>query len=349
MKRPLIYGLTALCVLSTPTLITEFNNPTFTKVYRSIASSEVIEFVENLDAANEETITLYKNEMQSKIEVFSLAVKEHQKLKSREDFKDLPDLEKNNLKDEEVRLLSESKKISSYIQTGIKKLTTTSAQEVPIAFLSDFNSVERDLKNAVITNPISKKVAVEAVAKVEKEDKSEVINKEDTTTEKSVVVEKTDDTNACEKIDPIAQLQAQVKELLKDKEEALAKVEKQKDDKKERETKFKEAQKVYALGMFFGQGFRASQNTQMFNFQHPMSQFSIQSQFSNFVRPNTNPWMSLMSKYFSGNRGTASVVNNNYFGEAPARNSIRNLDQESRSYIPKFSRSLVEDDSISFN
>jgi hypothetical protein len=341
MKRPLVYGLTALCVLSSPTLISEFKNPTFTKVYRSIASSEVAEFVEKLDAANEETITSYQNQMKEKLESFKFAIEEHQKLKSREDFKDLPELEINNLKKEETRLLAESKKISEQIQTGIKKLSSSTAQEIPSQFLIQFNSLERDLNNIVITNPISEK----PIKKVVQEEASDSTN----TDEKKSVVTTSSDTNKCESVDPIAELQAQVKELLEDKEKALAKVEEEKKKKKERQEKIKKAQEIYALGMIFRQGFMANFSSPMFNFQHPMSQFSMQSQFSNFVRPSANPWMSLMNNYFSGRRTTASVINNNYFGEAPSRNNVRSLAEESRSYIPKFTRSLVEGDSISIN
>lgn len=347
MKRPLIYGLTALCVLSTPTLVTEFKNPTFTKVYRSIASSEVAEFVENLDASDKATVTTYQEQMREKLDAFRASVKEHQKEKNREDFKDLPDLEKNNLKNEEVRLLSESTQISKHIQEGIKKLSSTDSQRVPSQFLIDYNTLERDLKNSIIKNPIKGKIDTKVV-KVKNDEKS-TTNNDQVVEEASKEVASTSESNTCEASDPIAELQAQIKELLKDKEEALAKVEKEKEKKKKRKEQFKKAQDIYAMGMIFGQGFRASFSNPAFRFQHPMAQFSMQSPFSNFVRPASNPWMSLMSSYFSGNRTTASVVNNNYFGEAPTRNSIRTLDEESRSSIPKFSRSLVDEESFSIN
>jgi hypothetical protein len=332
MKKPIIYGLTALCVLSAPAIVSNWNNSDFTNVYRTIASEKAPEFVEKLDAANEETIENYRVKMQERLNSFAQSVKEHASLKSRNDFNDLPDLELKEIKKKEDKLLEESKELSHFIQTGIEGLSSSTAVEVPEQFLNDFNQMERDLKNAVIKNEI--KISVT----------------EDQEGTQEEVKEKTaDQATSCEKKDAIAELQAQVKELLKDKEEALAKVEEKKKKKKEREEKIKKAQRIYAMGMIFGQGLRASFAMPSFNFGIQNSPFLVQSPFASFNSRTTMPWFRLMSNYFSGSNTNnySHRVANNFLGESPIRSQFQ-MDT-ARIQIPTFSRSQVEEESISVN
>lgn len=323
MKKPIIYGLTALCVLSAPAIMTDYSS-SFTSVYRTIASVQDAEFVEKLDASDESTIEEYKSKMREKMDQLKESVKENTITKSSDDFDQLTDSEVLVIKKKEDKLLESAKEIHAQIATGIEKLTSSTAIEVPNEFLNEFNTIERDLKNSVLLNKI--KITEEKVAKADA----------------------SDEVSTCEKKDAIAELQAQVKELLKDKEEALAKIEKKKKKKEEREQKMKKAQKLYAMGMIMGQGFRASFSMPSYNMGFSRSAFSVQSPFASFANQNINPWFRLMSSQFSGmqNMNTRSIAQN-FLGESNTRNRFQ-FDFQ-RNSIPTYSRSPIDAESISVN
>ena len=328
MNKPIIYGLAVLSVLSTPTLIKEWNSPNYTKAYRTIASIQLPEFVEQLDASDESTIVIYKDKMEQRINDFRDSVHEHKKSKENKEFASLSKEERVKLKSEEKKLQKESALISKSIEESLKKLSSSTATEVVASFSRNFNSLERDLNNAIITNPIEdEKVSLSA-----KEDTQSTENKEN-------------QISTCEQKDVIAELQAQVKELLKDKEEALAKIEEKKKKKQEREEKMKKAQKVYAMGMIFGQGLRASFAMPNTALQFPSSPFFVQSSFAQ-MQPTISPWFNFMKSYFGGNREIASNMFSSSIDRAPITSEL--FQRSSRTFIPTFNRSTVQEEAITF-
>ncbi|GEM_PF-4158308 len=286
MKRPLLFGFAALCVLSTPNLLEE--KYTVKEVtYRTIASQE-LRPDNRPDKAPEGD-------------------------KQRETKGQRPPHPRGETPpvDKEV---SEDKTKDEVKEESKEELVTENSQE-------------------------------ENKEKTKKDSKDEKkVSKEEIMPEKDITV--------CEYRDEIAELRKQISDLLEDKEEVIAEVDKKdskkkkdnKKDKEERDDSKEEKeervakipsryQQILSMGMFFGQGFQPS-------FQMPMMRFGVKT----FL--NTQPMFKFNnSQSFGLNQDnswmTSGVLEMMKVGQ-PEQARSQSLRMSNETFIPTFTRTSVK-------
>lgn len=339
MKKPIAYGLTALCVLSSPALVQDFKTPSFIKTYRSIAS-EVVGVSSNssklFDSSNPvESYEEFQNQILKDAQVVFKKSNRIDAIAKMSDL-ELAKISKDELK--ELKTFSQGKHSESIeIRSEIKKV-----HQKLIDLRKDESSID--------TSTIEIEKLVEKVESlIQAKDKVDLIN--DITIKRLSLKEQPKvDSVVCGLKDQISSLSEQVAELLKDKEEALAKIEEKEKKKKARAEKLKKTQNLYAMGMIFGHGMRTSMAMPRMNFQ--TNPFMIYNPLASLSQGNFS-WLNLMRSQFSNLSGMGSVgpttqIVNNYLGESTTQN--RDVAFSPRTnFIPSFSRSTVTEESISVN
>lgn len=282
MKKPLLFGFAALCVLSTPNLLEEKSHTKVDSTYRTIASQE-------------------------------------------------------------LRPENRPEKPSKRPPRGEDRVPKKSrpTQETP---------------------PIEKESSSEEKVVIDTKEKKEEKKENNETESKEEVVEKTpvieEDVSVCEFRNEIDELRKQIGDLLNDKEEVLAKVDKKdkkknknKDEDKDSEKSDKDKeekvakvpsryQQILSIGMIFGQGFQSSFQMPMMRFgtnpfmnSNPMFQFNNKRSFG-FTQDNS--WMS---------PGVLEMMN---VGQ-PKRGMSQSLRMNTETFIPTFTRTSIKAEGININ
>ncbi|OUR98536.1 hypothetical protein A9Q84_03745 [Halobacteriovorax marinus] len=336
MKKPIMYGLTALCVLSSPALVQDFKAPSFINVYRTIASEIIAE------APLSELFSVEKP-TESFEEFKTALLKKAKETNSKaQRIDEISKMEDSELSKVSYKELKELKKFAKGSHPEVKNLYTQ-VDEVKKIITENSLNIE--------TNPLLEEISKLRISSKYEELSDDLIFKK-MDLEKSAAA----NTITCGLKNQISSLSEQVAELLKDKEEALAKIEEKEKKKKEREEKLKKSQELYAMGMIFGQGMRRAMAMPRMNFSP--NPFMIYNPLTSLSGGNF-PWMNLMRRQFSGlpsfsgfpgmssSLPTKQTINN-YLGESAAH--TRDVaSAPSVNFIPRFSRALVEEDSISVN
>ncbi len=324
MKKPILFGFAALCVLSTPNLVDQFSYETPKSVYRTIASSEEIiikDRTENFDKEHLESFIDGTREDLNKL------------IAKRESAIKVLDSDKPEIFEEEKdKLLSDVKNIQDGLNSIKKQITSVEEKiedkenELIVKLKSDMDNNEE-----IVTN-LSKRISeIKAVVR---------------------------DVTACEFRNEIDELSAQIKNLLKDKEEAVAKVDKKekdnKDDlKEERKDEDKLAskeenipsrfQQILSMGMIFGQGFQTSfQMPGIGYFSNPFMNYNPLMSFNN----SNSSWLRFMQQDFSGARQMMNHSSKR-LGETRSFNNIAG--HTPQPFIPNFNRTSIEAEAFSIN
>ena len=321
----MLFGFAALCVLSTPNLIDQFSYETSNSVYRTIASSE--EFIvtdrsedfdkENLEAfidGTREDLTQLINKRDSAIEVL--------------------DSERSELFEEEKeKLVSDIANIKKGLES-INKQVTSIEEKVDDKENKSLADLRADLADSekVVENISKRAESIQPVVR---------------------------DISACEFRNELDELSEQIKELLRDKEEAVAEVKDdnkkdkkdKKDDKEDNSEKVAEKEdkeptrfeKLFSMGMVFGKGFQ--QSFRMPGIRNYSNSFMSFNPYMN-LRTNNSPWLSFMQPDFTG---VAQMLGQNTPRVDQSRSFNNVLGQAPQSFIPNFSRTTIEAETISFN
>ncbi|WP_372655356.1 hypothetical protein [Halobacteriovorax sp.] len=203
------------------------------------------------------------------------------------------------------------------------------------------------------TPPVDKEAGKEIDKKEPKESKEEVEQeetKEKKVSKKEEVTEPEKDITVCEYRDEISELRKQISELLDDKEEVIAEVDKKDkdEDKDEKETKDRKKKKtatipsryqqILSMGLIFGQGFQSS-------FQMPMMRFGSNSFLSSRPMFNLNNYSSFNNDRSWITPGIQEMMNVGSEGAELVQPLSNNVNRQ--TFIPTFTRTSIEAEGFS--
>ncbi|WP_417336023.1 hypothetical protein [Halobacteriovorax marinus] len=324
MKKPILLGFTALCVLSTPNIVDQFSYSSAEKSFRTIAS-------DGREAHNTEKEPTENEEETQNLSIDgareSLSAIIDRQSKTRESLKEIKEVTEREKEDIDATIAE--------IDRDLKKIK------------------DQVNKHKEESDKEEDEQAIEISKEVTKEEENLSALKEEVAALK--VIKR--DVTVCEFRNEIDELSAQIKDLLKDKEKAIAKVEEGKEEKKDKEDKkdndrkdshkeeanFSRYQQLLSMGMVFGRGFQQSfQMPGIGHFTNPFMNFNPMFTFNN----GNSSWLNLMQRDFSG---VQKMINHSSsrVGESATFNQF--VGASSHLFVPKFNRTTIEAETISFN